>query len=193
MDKLLVTIIAVFLIGGGMYFIFQNQKPTPIPVAQINSFEECVAAGNAVMESYPRQCNTADGKHFVENIGNANEMSNLIVVDYPRPNETAKSPLTITGKARGTWYFEGSFPIEIAQDPESPTIDPLSFYNLNTLTVGTGIAKAKGEWMTEDLVPFEARVEFANPVYSKGFIILKKDNPSGLPANDKQLIIPIKF
>jgi len=32
----------------------------------IHSFEECVAAGNLVMESYPRQCRTADGKHFVE-------------------------------------------------------------------------------------------------------------------------------
>jgi len=29
-------------------------------------FEECVAAGNPVMESYPRQCRTPDGKHFVE-------------------------------------------------------------------------------------------------------------------------------
>jgi len=32
----------------------------------IHSFEECEAAGNLVMESYPRQCRTADGKHFVE-------------------------------------------------------------------------------------------------------------------------------
>jgi len=32
----------------------------------IHSFEECVAAGNPAMESYPRQCRTADGKHFVE-------------------------------------------------------------------------------------------------------------------------------
>jgi hypothetical protein len=34
----------------------------------INSFEECVSAGNAVMESYPRQCRTTDGKNFVEEI-----------------------------------------------------------------------------------------------------------------------------
>jgi hypothetical protein len=35
---------------------------------QINSFEECVEAGNPVAESYPRQCNTPDGGHFVEEI-----------------------------------------------------------------------------------------------------------------------------
>jgi len=33
----------------------------------ISSFEECVAAGNPVMESYPRQC-IADGKTFVEEL-----------------------------------------------------------------------------------------------------------------------------
>jgi len=34
--------------------------------ATIESFEECAAAGNPVMESYPRQCRTSDGKNFVE-------------------------------------------------------------------------------------------------------------------------------
>ncbi|KFM17965.1 hypothetical protein AAA799P11_01278 [Marine Group I thaumarchaeote SCGC AAA799-P11] len=34
----------------------------------IDSFEECVSAGNPVMESHPRQCRTTDGKHFVEKI-----------------------------------------------------------------------------------------------------------------------------
>jgi hypothetical protein len=33
----------------------------------VTSFEECVAAGNPVMESYPRQCRAGD-KHFVENV-----------------------------------------------------------------------------------------------------------------------------
>jgi len=36
--------------------------------SSINNFDECVAAGNPAMESHPRQCRTADGKHFVEKI-----------------------------------------------------------------------------------------------------------------------------
>jgi hypothetical protein len=35
---------------------------------QINSFEQCIAAGNPAMESHPRQCRTVDGNHFVEQI-----------------------------------------------------------------------------------------------------------------------------
>ena len=34
----------------------------------IESFDDCVAAGNPVMESYPRQCRTDDGRNFVEEI-----------------------------------------------------------------------------------------------------------------------------
>ncbi len=34
----------------------------------INSFKDCAAAGNAVMESYPRQCRAKDGRRFVEQI-----------------------------------------------------------------------------------------------------------------------------
>lgn len=44
---------------------------TPAPVDElpkVTSFEECVAAGNPVMESYPRQCNDPVGGHFVEDI-----------------------------------------------------------------------------------------------------------------------------
>ncbi|MCB9362618.1 hypothetical protein H6504_04230 [Candidatus Woesearchaeota archaeon] len=36
--------------------------------AEITNFEECVAAGNPVMESYPEQCRTEDGKLFVREI-----------------------------------------------------------------------------------------------------------------------------
>ena len=34
----------------------------------INNFEQCIATGNIIMESHPRQCSTKDGKHFVEEI-----------------------------------------------------------------------------------------------------------------------------
>lgn len=38
------------------------------PGSEIDSFNDCVAAGNPVMESYPRKC-SAGGKTFVEEIG----------------------------------------------------------------------------------------------------------------------------
>lgn len=40
----------------------------PAVQAVITNFEECAAAGNPVMESYPRQCRAKDGRVFVEEI-----------------------------------------------------------------------------------------------------------------------------
>jgi micrococcal nuclease len=57
----------------------------PTTVSKASSFEECITEGNPVIESYPRQCRTADGKHFVEVIddmqcqGNARCISGGIV------------------------------------------------------------------------------------------------------------------
>jgi len=40
----------------------------PTTVSSATNFEQCIAEGNPAMESYPRQCRTIDGKHFVESI-----------------------------------------------------------------------------------------------------------------------------
>jgi len=55
-----------FLIFLAFIFTLGGLMTMPSTPSMINSFEECIAAGNPAMESYPRQCRTADGKHFVE-------------------------------------------------------------------------------------------------------------------------------
>ena len=37
----------------------------------------------------------------------------MIEVATPSINATIPQPLTITGRARGGWYFEASFPVEL--------------------------------------------------------------------------------
>lgn len=77
------------------------------------SFNECLASGFPVKESYPRRCKLISGQSLNEDIGNELEKVDLIVVDNPRPNSNIKSPLAIFGKARGIWFFEASFPISL--------------------------------------------------------------------------------
>lgn len=45
------------------------QAYTPARALLIGTYEECVAAGNPVMETYPPQCRTADGRLFVSAMG----------------------------------------------------------------------------------------------------------------------------
>ena len=145
---------------------------------KINNFQECAAAGNAVMESYPRQCRAGE-QNFTEDIGNELEKTDLIKVDSPRPNQAVESPLEIIGQARGNWFFEASFPVKLLNEDGSD--------------LASGIAQAKGEWMTDNFVPFSASLEFTAPKGKTGLLILKKDNPSGLPENDDELRIPVSF
>ena len=110
------------------------------------------------------------------------DKSNLIRLDNPRPNQIIQSPLTIKGEARGYWFFEASFPVILT--------------NWDGLIIAQGIATAKGEWMTTEFVPFEATLQFIvdrNTYSNRGFLILRKDNPSGLPEHDDALEIPIVF
>jgi hypothetical protein len=145
----------------------------------INSFKECVQAGNPVMESYPRQCRAGD-RTFTENIGNEVEKRDLIIISYPRPNEEIESPLVIRGQARGYWFFEGDFPVVLT--------------NWDGLIIGEGYATAKGEWMTDDFIDFEGVLKFKKPnVYNTGTLILQRDNPSGMPENDDALEVPVIF
>ena len=145
-----------------------------------SNFEECVAIGNPVMESYPRQCRTKEGRTFTENIGNEIEKQDLIHLNSPRPNQTIQSPLVIEGEARGYWFFEADFPVVLT--------------DWDGLIIGEAIARAQGDWMTEDFVPFKAEISFQPPAYSnRGSLILRKDNPSDLPENDDALEIPIFF
>lgn len=46
--------------------------------ALVGNFEQCVAVGNPIMETYPRNCQSG-GKTFTENIGSGVEVTSLAV------------------------------------------------------------------------------------------------------------------
>ena len=182
MKKILLTMFVILVIVVGFSVFWKNtEKETFL----VTSFEECVALGNPVMESYPRQCKS-DDKTFVEDIGNELEKTELIRIDYPRPNQIIESPLIVDGQARGFWFFEASFPVDL--------IDKNG--NIIANGIATANPPAGGDWMTEEFVPFEATLNFVvdeSVADNKGVLILKKDNPSGLPENEDSLIVPVLF
>ncbi len=100
-------------------------------------------------------------------------------VSYPPLYGTISSPVSISGEAKGPWYFEAVFPITIT--------------DANGKELGKGQAQATSDWMTTDWVPFTAMITFKKPTTSIGRIIFHKDNPSGLPENDREEIMIVKF
>jgi len=112
----------------------------------------------------------------------SNVYKDLIQLTSPIASSTVTSPITITGVARGTWYFEASFPVVLV--------------DWDGKIIAQGVATAQSDWMTTDFVPFKATLSFktanvSKPYSNKATLILKKDNSSGLPAKDDALKIPI--
>ena len=104
----------------------------------------------------------------------------FIVVDSPRPGAVIISPLKLHGRARGTWFFEGDFPL-ILKDNKARVI-------------ARGYATARGEWMTKEFVPFEGKIMFEKPTSGhRGALVFKKDNPTDRPELDDELELAIYF
>lgn len=104
-----------------------------------------------------------------------------LVLDSVTVGSEITSPLTITGKMLGPWFFEASFPV--------------SLVDWDGRIIAETFAQAEGEWMTTDYVPFTTTLTFTPPPGNipRGAIIFKKDNPSGLPEHDDAIELPIRF
>jgi hypothetical protein len=105
-----------------------------------------------------------------------NSSKDLIQVDLPYPGAVTGKEFAVMGKARGTWYFEASFPVQVL-DKEG-----------NVLFAAP--AQAQSNWMTEDFVPFKVNVKVPESYIGPATLILKKDNPSGEPSRDASISFP---
>ncbi|MEK7619588.1 MAG: Gmad2 immunoglobulin-like domain-containing protein [Patescibacteria group bacterium] len=107
----------------------------------------------------------------------------LLVVSHPQIWESISSPASISGQARGQWFFEASFPVRL--------------FDSNGTLVATTIATARPspgkDWMTPDFVPFTATLEFPRVSSETGMLVFENDNPSGLPEFKREYRLPISF
>jgi len=182
----IILVLGIGIIGVIFWYRISRTQTTVPPVvspvpAPVLSFEDCAKAGYPVMESYPRQCKTPDGRTYAEEIAEkatyVNASEELIRITLPFPGAVTGKDFSITGEARGTWYFEASFPIEVL-DKDGNVLAQVA-------------AHAEGDWMTENFVPFRAGIKVPESYIGKATLILKKDNPSGLPEHDASISFPI--
>ncbi len=106
-----------------------------------------------------------------------NADKHMIVVENIPSGVTVLPQFKVFGQARGPWYFEASFPVEVVSaDGKRLAMTP---------------AQAQGEWMTESFVPFIATVQITESYSGPATLILHKDNPSGEASRDASVEIPI--
>ncbi|MCL5784114.1 MAG: hypothetical protein M1142_02025 [Patescibacteria group bacterium] len=86
---LIIILIAVAIIGG--YLIYQKQfksisssqsSPIPAEIPFIATFNDCIkSVGSKVVESYPKQCESGEGKIYIEEIKDPIDISNWKEID----------------------------------------------------------------------------------------------------------------
>lgn len=198
--RFFVLLVMAALLVGGYYFLFSGGSDDGANTNTINtqnsttanttnqgggtggpevptSYDECVDAGYPIQESYPQKCSVPGGETYTQDIGNELEVDDRIQITTPRPTGTISDPLTVTGKAVGSWYFEASFPV-ILLDADGAE-------------VARTVARAQGDWMTTAFVPFTATLEIPDSLTGPATLVLEKDNPSGLAENDASLRVPV--
>lgn len=106
-----------------------------------------------------------------------NSEHELIQVSFPASGEKVGGEINVTGIAKGGWYFEGEFPIELL----TPEGEKLAGFP----------ALAEGEWMREDFVPFSAKLKYPVNQETKAKLVLHRNNPSDLREQDAQIEIPV--
>lgn len=183
--KITLATAGIFLIASPLYY-YVKIKSMPPAVEEVTSFNECVKAGYPVMESFPRKCKTSNGPTYTEEltqeqldlqISYHNATSNDIVITNPLAGSVIGKSFRVTGKARGYWYFEASFPVRVLDS--------------NGKTIASGLAQVGGDWMTADFISFiSTELKLSDSYIGPATLVLQKDNPSGLQEKDASISIP---
>jgi hypothetical protein len=142
----------------------------------VADFASCVAAGYPIAQTYPQTCSAPDGRTFTDKTQKA---SPDVVVDTPVIAQIVTSPMAIKGKARGNWFSEANLPIEL-QDENGKVLAKMGYLT-------------KDNWMTTDYVTINTTLKFPAPTTDYGKLVIRKDNPSGDPKNDKSFEVPVRF
>lgn len=114
---------------------------------------------------------TVENKNMI--LGNREDLVAFSVA----PNTKVSGIVSYRGIVEGGYFFEGNILINIL--------------NSDKKILKASNAVAKDEWMTIAPVNFEGNIDFTGLKKGPAYIEIHNDNASGLPENDKSILIPI--
>ncbi|MDQ5922587.1 MAG: hypothetical protein QG644_295 [Patescibacteria group bacterium] len=93
------------------------------------------------------------------------------------PNSTLSGLVQFQGSIKGAYFFEGNVQINIL--------------SVDKNVLKAGYATATSEWMTVEPVEFKGEIDLTGLSTGPAYFEIHNDNASGLPENDKSILIPI--
>ena len=106
-----------------------------------------------------------------------------IRVTAPQPNEEVSFPLTVSGEARGNWFFEAEVNLRLLDNEGKE--------------VAAGFALSQDEdWMTMDFVAFEGEIAEVPEGVTGGTLIIEENNPASPEERGREVWtyeVPVNF
>jgi hypothetical protein len=126
---------------------------------------------------FQKKLNADDTKGFTNftdgMLGNKDDIISFSIFPYSRVHGI----VSYRGRIKGGYFFEANILINIL--------------DANKKVLKSSNTMATTDWMTAGPVNFEGSIDFTNLKKGPAYFEIHNDNASGLPENDKSVLIPI--
>jgi hypothetical protein len=96
------------------------------------------------------------------------------------PIDSLKSPLILHGEAQGSYFENGSFPVDLVGE--------------DGVVIARGIASTQADTSTDDYVPFVVTITFPKQTQNTmGQLVFHKANSSGDTTRSYEFSVPVRF
>lgn len=154
-------LILIVLVLVAIYIMLQNKE------MYLNIFQKTTLIENKIDTT---MLPLADKSQI---LGNKDDLISFSIAPYTKVHGI----LSYRGAIRGGYFFEANILINVLDS------------NKKVLKSSNGIAKS--DWMTSLPVDFEGNIDFTGLPKGSAYFEIHNDNASGLPENDKSILIPI--
>lgn len=108
-----------------------------------------------------------------EILGNKDDLVHFSIL----PGQKVSGMVSYAGSVKNAYFFEANILINVL--------------DANKNLLKGGYAMATTDWMTVEPVVFSGSIDFTGLPKGPAYIEIHNDNPSGLPENDKNILIPV--
>ncbi len=104
-----------------------------------------------------------------------------LLVFQPQAQQKILPPLTITGQARGYWFYNNEFPVIV--------------YDSTDTAIAYGVAKTTADTNTKEFLPFTAVIEEYTflPAKKRGYILFQRSTGDIQQGRQNTARVPIQF
>jgi hypothetical protein len=174
-----IFLVVAALLAGAVFFKLDRKADQPEDEFCIQVITEARNPETGIITDFPTPCDVPEGWEIIEPpaIIYENASADMIEIELPYPGAVVGKEFSVIGRARGSWFFEASFPIDLL--------------DADGQILAQSYAMTAEEWMTTDFVSFRGEIKAPQDYIGPATLILMKDNPSGEPQFDASVSFPI--